>query len=64
VLTDRTLGDAIARYQIDHWTELGVQYVIWQQRILTSPTGSSQPKADRGSPTENHVDHLHVNHLG
>jgi hypothetical protein len=64
VLSDKALGDAIARYQIDHWAELGVEYVIWQQRILMSPTGSWQPMADRGTPTENHMDHVHVNYRG
>jgi hypothetical protein len=62
VLSDDALGDAIAQYQIDHWAELGVEYVIWQQRMLSSPTGSWQPMADRGSATANHYDHVHVNH--
>jgi cytoskeletal protein RodZ len=62
VLKNRALGDAIAQYHIDHWDSLGVEYVIWQQRILTSPNGSWKPMADRGSPTENHMDHVHVNY--
>jgi len=38
--------------------ELGVSYVIWRQRI---DTGSGfRPMADRGSPTANHFDHVHV----
>jgi LysM repeat protein len=64
VLSDTALGDAIAQYQIDHWDELGVEYVIWQQRILTSPTGAWKPMADRGGATANHLDHVHVNHRG
>ncbi|MGY1620895.1 LysM peptidoglycan-binding domain-containing protein [Geodermatophilus sp. SYSU D00965] len=64
VLSDAALGDAIAQYQIDHWDELGVEYVIWQQRILTSPTGSWKPMEDRGSATANHFDHVHVNYVG
>jgi hypothetical protein len=62
VRSDDALGDAIAQYQIDHWAELGVQYVIWQQRMLSSPTGSWKPMEDRGSVTENHFDHVHVNY--
>jgi hypothetical protein len=62
--SDAELGDAIAQYTIDHWTSLGVEYVIWQQRMLSSPTGSWKPMEDRGSPTENHMDHVHVNYLG
>ena len=64
VLRDAALGDAIVAYQLAHWDELGVDYVIWQQRILTSPTGSWNPMADRGSTTANHRDHVHVNYRG
>jgi hypothetical protein len=41
-----------------------VEYVIWQQRIITSPTGAWKPMADRGSVTANHMDHVHVNYQG
>jgi LysM repeat protein len=64
VMSDAALGDAIAQYHVDHWDELGVEYVIWQQRILTSPTGSWKPMEDRGGVTANHFDHVHVNYAG
>ena len=64
VLSDSSLGDAIVQYHIDHWDELGVEYLIWQQRYLGSPHGSWEPMSDRGSPTANHMDHVHVNYLG
>ena len=62
VMTDAALGDAIAQYHIDHWSELGVQYVIWEQRMLSSPNGSWKPMEDRGGATANHFDHVHVNY--
>ena len=62
VMSDAALGDAIAQYHIAHWDELGVEYVIWQQRMLSSPGGSWSPMADRGSATANHYDHVHVNY--
>ena len=62
VNSDRALGDAIVAYQIANWDRLGVSYVIWQQQILTSPTGAWKAMADRGSPTANHRDHVHVNY--
>ncbi|MGY1679154.1 LysM peptidoglycan-binding domain-containing protein [Geodermatophilus sp. SYSU D01176] len=62
--SDSALGDAIVAFHIAHWDELGVEYVIWQQRILTSPTGAWKAMADRGSATANHMDHPHVNYLG
>ena len=64
VLSDSSLGDAIVKYHIDHWNELGVEYLIWQQRYLGSPGGSWEPMSDRGSPTANHMDHVHVNYVG
>jgi LysM repeat protein len=64
VMSDAALGDAIAEYHIAHWDELGVEYVIWQQRILTSPDGVWKAMADRGSATANHMDHVHVNYVG
>ncbi|MCW2676573.1 MAG: hypothetical protein JWR70_1613, partial [Modestobacter sp.] len=56
------LGDAVVRYHIAHWNELGAEYIIWQQKILTSPTGSWKQMEDRGSATANHRDHVHVNY--
>jgi hypothetical protein len=63
VLSDTALGNAIVQYSIDHWAELRVEYLIYRQRMLSSPHGSWQPMADRGSPTANHMDHVHVNYL-
>lgn len=56
-------GDALAQYVIDNHKELGdVRYVIWQQRIWNLSAGDTgwQPMEDRGSPTQNHMDHPHV----
>jgi hypothetical protein len=39
-----------------------VEYIIWQQRMLSSPGGSWKGIEDRGSPTANHMDHPHVNY--
>ena len=64
VLTDEGLGDAIVQYHIDHWSELGVEYLIYQQRMLSSPGGSWVMMEDRGGTTANHYDHVHVNYRG
>ena len=64
VLSDSALGDAIVQYHRDHWAELGVEYLIWQQRYIGSPDGAWEPMSDRGSPTANHMDHVHVNYVG
>lgn len=62
VLDDAALGDAIAQYHIDNWNALGVDYIIWQQRIRYLPTGPWVIMEDRGSVTQNHYDHVHVNY--
>ena len=62
VMSNATLGDAIVQYHIDHWDELGVDYLIWEQQMLSSPTGSWKQMEDRGSVTANHFDHVHVNY--
>jgi hypothetical protein len=62
VLSDTGLGNAIVQYHIAHWAELGVEYLIYQQRYLGSPGGSWSAMEDRGSPTANHMDHVHVNY--
>ncbi len=64
VMRDTALGNAIVAYHVANWDSLGVEYVIWQQRILTSPTGVWKAMADRGSATANHMDHPHVNYAG
>ncbi|WP_304412924.1 hypothetical protein [Blastococcus sp. URHD0036] len=62
VLSDQSLGNAIVAYHVAHWDELGVDYLIYRQRILQSPGGSWSTMADRGSATANHMDHVHVNY--
>ncbi|MCW2741107.1 MAG: Peptidoglycan-binding coiled-coil domain protein, partial [Blastococcus sp.] len=62
VLSDGALGDAIVAYHIAHWNELGVEYLIYRQRMLSSPGGSWSSMEDRGGPTANHMDHVHVNY--
>jgi hypothetical protein len=62
VLSNSALGNAVVQYHIAHWNELGVEYIIYKQRILTSPTGAWKAMEDRGSATANHMDHVHVNY--
>jgi hypothetical protein len=60
VYEDRAKGDAVAQYVIDNATRFRVEYLIWQQQIYMISSGSWQPMEDRGSPTANHLDHVHV----
>jgi LysM repeat protein len=62
--TDAALGDAIVNYHVANWDDLGVEYVIFEQQILLSPTSGWRQMEDRGSVTANHFDHVHVNYEG
>ncbi len=64
VMGDTALGRAIVQYHLDNWDELGVDYLIYQQRILNSPDGAWKTMENRGSATANHMDHVHVNYVG
>lgn len=56
------LGQDIADYLWANRDRLGVWYVIYRQRIIstTRPAAGWKPMADRGGPTANHMDHVHV----
>ncbi|GAS94434.1 Gp20 [Mycolicibacterium canariasense] len=56
----RALGDQIARFALSSGL---ADYVLWQQTQWNAD-GSSKPMADRGSPTQNHMDHVHVHSKG
>ena len=59
----RAQGQALADYAKQHASELGIDYIIWYQQIWsTGRAGESwRPMEDRGSDTENHRDHVHIN---
>ena len=57
-MVDRATGDRLAACAIRNREELGVSYVIWRQRIDTGSGFRAMP--DRGGPTANHFDHVHV----
>lgn len=55
---DRETGDALADCALRNRGPLAVKYVIFRQRINT---GSGwRMMADRGSPVENHMEHVHI----
>ena len=61
-----TLGSQIAAYVRANYKALGVSEVIWAQKIWTVQRSSEgwRPMSDRGSPTANHYDHVHVTVYG
>jgi len=60
--SDVTLGNQIAAFLQAHASELHLYDILWQQHIWTPERASEGWRlfADRGSPTANHMDHVHV----
>lgn len=59
---DSAAGDKIANYLWQNRARLGIRHIIWNQRIISTVVMPGQWRAmsDRGSPTANHKDHVHV----
>lgn len=55
----KSYGEQIKAYALANAASLGVDYVLWQQTQWNAD-GSSSRMSDRGSPTQNHMDHVHV----
>lgn len=59
---DTAKGQQLAAYAQQHAGDMGVKYIIYRQHIF-NPTRASEGwrlMPDRGSPTENHMDHVHI----
>jgi hypothetical protein len=57
-MVDTTTGNALADYVLANRKAFGVSYVIWRQRYNDGSGWSAME--NRGSPTANHMDHVHV----
>ncbi len=65
IMISSDTGTAIAAFLQEHRAELGVEYLIWRQRIWRPATsGSWRHMKSRGSATANHMDHVHVTTYG
>ncbi len=62
IMVSGARGQEIANYMRAHASELGITEVIYQQKIWTTQRSSEGWRAmsDRGSATQNHMDHVHV----
>jgi len=66
MISDPSVGRQLADWVRAHAKELGVSEVIYSQHIWTVQRGSEgwRSMSDRGSPTANHMDHVHVSVYG
>jgi hypothetical protein len=56
------LGNRVASHLLANFQRMALTYIIWLQRINS---GSGwRGMADRGSPTANHMDHVHASFVG
>lgn len=59
MVSDVAKGTAVKDFVVANAKALGLKWAIWQQ-AMWYPDGSTTPMEDRGSPTQNHMDHVHV----
>ena len=66
MISSSTVGWDMARWVRSNASSLGVMEVIYRQQIWTVQRSSEgwRPMSDRGSPTANHMDHVHVSVYG
>ena len=65
IMISSDTGTALAEFLMKNRAELGIEYLIWRQQIWRPATSSAwRPMSDRGSPTANHFDHVHVTTYG
>ena len=57
--SNKALGDAVKDFAVANASAIDLKWAIWQQR-LWYPGGGSKTMPDRGSPTANHMDHVHI----
>ncbi|GAA1478973.1 LysM domain-containing protein [Nocardioides aestuarii] len=62
IMVSGATGWDVAEFVRAHYQELGVNYVIYSQKIWSVDRSSEgwRPMEDRGSVTANHYDHVHV----
>ncbi|WP_233160143.1 hypothetical protein [Pseudonocardia sp. MH-G8] len=58
LMVDRVTGEDLAEYALANRDRLGIEYVIYRQRI-DSGDGWERME-DRGGATANHMDHVHI----
>lgn len=62
MVNDEATGDFVRNYVWNNRARLRLRHVIWEQHITSTVVqpGVRRLMVDRGSPTENHMDHNHI----
>ncbi|MGA5542698.1 hypothetical protein ACPCIR_12670 [Mycobacterium sp. NPDC051198] len=56
---DRAKGDAVKDFALANASAIDLKWVIWRQHLYY-PGGGGYDMDDRGNPTQNHMDHVHI----
>ena len=60
MINNNTTGDEVKDFSIVNDKNYPINWTIWQQAMHYPPDGRRVPMEDRGSPTQNHMDHDHI----
>lgn len=53
-------GNSVCDFALNNWKKYGLRYIIFRQRINYNDGRGWIFMEDRGSPTQNHFDHVHL----
>ncbi|WGH22047.1 tape measure protein [Gordonia phage MerCougar] len=53
-------GDEVTEFSMANHPNYPVTHTIWKQQMHYPPDGRTEGMDDRGSPTQNHMDHPHI----
>jgi hypothetical protein len=56
---NKAKGDAVKDFALSNASAIDLKWVIWRQHLFY-PGGGGYDMPDRGSPTQNHMDHVHI----
>lgn len=56
---NKAKGDSVKDFALSNASAIDLKWVIWRQHLYY-PGGGGYDMPDRGSPTQNHMDHVHI----
>lgn len=56
---NKAKGDAVKDFALQNASAIDLKWAIWRQHLYY-PGGGGYDMPDRGSPTQNHMDHVHI----
>lgn len=60
MINDSKTGDQVKDWSMANSKNYPMNWAIWKQKMWYPPNGRSEGMPDRGTPTQNHMDHDHL----